>query len=339
MRGTPAATGAGRGEVSFLVTDPGGSEGCAADLEPPTVGITLPVEGTEVSPGGNGRLLLRAGAADPSGIREVDFWIDGVRVWTDGTSPYAHNWFATLGPHELTASARDECDNVGWSSPVTFTAVDPDPCAGETTPPVVSVTQPASGEVAELTPTGRVLLRAEAVAPTGIDRVEFWIDGALARSDASHPYAHNWLPTPGDHVLSAKAVDACGISRWSQAVSFSVADPDPCSGDDTAPSVVMTVPTPGEEVEPSATGRVLLRATAQDASGIDRVEFWVDGEAVSTDSTSPHAPQLARFAGAAPGQREGVRRLREVPILGGGPVHGLGPRSLRRRREPRPRCR
>ena len=93
------------------------------------------------------------------------------------------------------------------------------------------------------------------------------MDGAAVWTDATSPYAHNWLAGPGSHRVKAKAFDSCSNERFSQELTFDVSDPDPCAADGTAPQVTVTLPASGEVTTPSSTGRVLFRASASDASG------------------------------------------------------------------------
>ncbi|MEM7051028.1 MAG: Ig-like domain-containing protein [Acidobacteriota bacterium] len=281
--------------VTFTVA---GGDSCSGDVLGPDSDVTLPLAGQTVEPSATGRVLLRAEASDVSGVDRVEFWVDGVAVWSDATAPYAHNWLSTPGPHSLQVKAFDACDNSELSPAVTFTVSDPDPCSGDDTAPTVSVTEPAAHQSLEPSPTGRILMRAAADDAGGIDRVEFWVDGAPVWTDVTAPYGHNWLATPGSHSVQAKAFDTCGNERLSVAVPITVTDPDPCSADGTQPTVAVTLPVANAVLEPSATGRVLFRADAGDAGGIDRVEFWVDGQVVWSDDTHPYAHNWLATAGA-----------------------------------------
>ncbi|WP_298541870.1 polysaccharide lyase [uncultured Aquimarina sp.] len=82
--------------------------------------------------------------------------------------------------------------------------------------PIVELTSPAiDNETYSLGET--ITLRANASDPdSDIDRVNFKIDGAYYRSDASSPYSASWTPTEaGTYVIAARAFekDQEGLSR------------------------------------------------------------------------------------------------------------------------------
>jgi hypothetical protein len=90
------------------------------DSTPPTVSIISPTNNQAVS----GAVAISATASDTSGIKEVQFMIDGQSVNTSTTSPYSYNWdtsTASSGTHNLTVQATDNANNVATSSAVTVT--------------------------------------------------------------------------------------------------------------------------------------------------------------------------------------------------------------------------
>ncbi|NVJ15962.1 PHB depolymerase family esterase [Myxococcus sp. AM010] len=80
---------------------------------------------------------------------------------------------------------------------------------GDTTPPTVNVTAPASGA----TVSGTVNVTASAADAVGVTRVEFLVDGAVVSTDTQAPYAFAWNSAAvgnGQHRLGARAFDAAG---------------------------------------------------------------------------------------------------------------------------------
>ncbi len=63
--------------------------------DPPTVSITSPANGTAV----RGSIIIRVDAGDDKGIKDVDFYIDNVKMHTDSTSPYKYTWDTTAYPN------------------------------------------------------------------------------------------------------------------------------------------------------------------------------------------------------------------------------------------------
>jgi hypothetical protein len=141
----------------------------------------------------------------------------------------------------------------------------------------VALTAPADGSDV----SGIVPIDATAVdASSGIDRVEFRVDGALLVSDSVAPYSTTWdssTAPPGTHGVTATAFDAAGNSA---AATVRVRTPDA-----VPPAVSITSPAEGATVS----GATALSATASDVGwGVAYVEFAVDGSVVGTDSASPY---------------------------------------------------
>ena len=105
-------------EVQTDMTRPTGSGG-ASDPTPPTVSISSPAAGAQVT----GIVTATATAADNVGVVGVQFYVDGVANGPeDTTTPYALTWdtrTTSNGSHTLTARARDAAGNSTLSSGVT----------------------------------------------------------------------------------------------------------------------------------------------------------------------------------------------------------------------------
>jgi type VII secretion-associated serine protease mycosin len=96
----------------------------------------------------------------------------------------------------------------------TLTWAPPVPGAPDTVPPSVRLTAPAD----RATVAGDVVLAADAGDDVGIARVEFFVSGVLAGSDAAAPYQLTWstrtFPNDG-YTIEARAVDTSGNMTWS----------------------------------------------------------------------------------------------------------------------------
>lgn len=94
---------------------------CAGDSTGPTVSVTSPANGAAVS----GTTEINATANDTgSGIKTVEFLVDGTVIGSDATSPYSVSWNSatvTNGNHTITARATDNADNKTTSAGVTVT--------------------------------------------------------------------------------------------------------------------------------------------------------------------------------------------------------------------------
>ncbi|GMU06721.1 hypothetical protein ASNO1_29740 [Corallococcus caeni] len=240
-----------------------------ADGVAPTVAITAPLAGSTLT----GNATVSVNAADNFGVTKVELRVDGVLASTSTLSPYSLTW-DTLGvvngSHVLTAVAYDLAGNTATSAPVTVTT------SNDLTPPVVSVSVPTEGAIVR----GTVTLSASATDNVAVRKVEFYVDGTLRFSTLSPPYSYAWssLGTAnGSHTVFAKAYDANNNVGTSPTVSFTT------DNDMTPPTVALTAPTAGAVL----TGTVTLSATATDASGIQRVDFYVDGGRVSSVTAAP----------------------------------------------------
>jgi poly(hydroxyalkanoate) depolymerase family esterase len=147
--------------------------------------------------------------------------------------------------------------------------------------PTVSLTAPANGA----TVSGVVSINASASDNVGVARVEFLIDGTLAGSDGSSPYAYSWDTTSsanGTRNLQARALDAAGNSASSAAITVTVTGG---IEDTTPPTVNLTFPGNAATVS----GTIALAATANDDFGVASVEFFVDGASLGFGNQSAQA--------------------------------------------------
>jgi glucose/arabinose dehydrogenase len=95
------------------------------------------------------------------------------------------------------------------------------PIGNDNTPPTVSITSPAAGNV-----SGTINVTANASDNNGVAGVQFLLNGAsLGAEDLSSPYSISWntdtMPS-GTHILTARARDASGNTTISAGVSVNV---------------------------------------------------------------------------------------------------------------------
>lgn len=274
-------------EIDFTV-DNGGTGG--PDTTGPTVWIESPPPGADLEAG---TVTITARATDDSGVAHVTFLVDGTTRFLDAEAPYAWDWPADVGRHVIRAVAVDSLGNDGSSM---FHIVDVH-APTDTVPPTVSLTTPSDG--AELAP-GSVVLTATAGDASGIDLVEFLVDGSVRGSDPSPPFAWTWQATLGTHDLMARAHDNNGNRTDSAIHRVTVAEP----ADTTPPTVSLTHPLPGS-THPH--GAISLTATAADgAEAVAFVEFYAGTTRIAVDAFAP----FQRTWVAAPGVH-GIRARAE----------------------------
>ena len=159
-------------------------------------------------------------------------------------------------------------------------------------PPTVAITSPADG--AEGAPGTPVTVSASASDDFDIAKVEFRRGATLVESVDEPPYSSTvTAPAAGaSQVVTATAVDSSGQSD-ANAISLRGALPQqpdtpqaPAEPEDRPPSVAITGPAPGAQIDPVAAPR--LTADAGDDRGVARVVFLDDGQQVCSDDTAPY---------------------------------------------------
>jgi hypothetical protein len=87
------------------------------DGESPVVIITFPANGATVS---GDTVFVSATATDNKGVNRVEFWVDGIKSFTDNSSPYSFPWlilvFNDSTDHIVQAIAYDASGNVDTAS-------------------------------------------------------------------------------------------------------------------------------------------------------------------------------------------------------------------------------
>lgn len=143
--------------------------------------------------------------------------------------------------------------------------------------PATSITYPANnGNV-----SGTVAITASASDNVGVTRVEFYVNGLLRGTDTSTPYTYSWntaSQAAGSYTLMTRAYDAAGnVGQSANVVVTNVRDT-------TAPTVSITSPAANATVS----GTVSIAATAADAVGVARVEFYQNGVLLSASNVAPY---------------------------------------------------
>ena len=174
------------------------------DTTPPTVDVTNPVNGAEVS----GTVIVTASAADDVGVSRVEFYLDNTLVGTDTTSPYEYSWNTGgySGSVAVKAVAFDAADNSATDDDTAVTVIVPT----DTTPPTVDVTYPANGASV----SGTVMITAAASdTETGINQVEFYLNNNLVGTDVASPYEYVWDTDGYSGSVAIKAVAYDGANN------------------------------------------------------------------------------------------------------------------------------
>ncbi|MFB6346160.1 MAG: Ig-like domain-containing protein [bacterium] len=240
------------------------------DNTPPDItSITNPVDGDVLA----GTTTYSGDANDTeSGIKDVEFFVDTVSLTTDASDPYETAFNVgdySLGSHSLSILATDRAGNrLGDTITVEF---------DDRTAPEVDILNPADGGFV----TGTTPFEADAIdTQSGVSSVEFLVDGGSRETDSDSPYGFDWdttADTDGTHSLVSEATDDSG-NVGADTISVTV--------DNTPPDVTsITNPSDGDTVSDT----VSIEVNASDTeSGLNKVEFLVDGADIGTDKSSPY---------------------------------------------------
>ena len=175
------------------------------DSSSPIVSISSPTNGAYIS----GGVTVSVSASDDVGVSKVELYINGNLYANDTTSPYSFYWDTrnyNNGAYNLEAVAYDSAGNMGESNVITVYIEN----VQDTTPPVVSITQPPDGS-----PVGRkVTINVKASDNVGVSKIELFIDGVFKSAVSSGTtLSYNWNTNKvlrGPHIISAKAYDSAG---------------------------------------------------------------------------------------------------------------------------------
>jgi regulation of enolase protein 1 (concanavalin A-like superfamily) len=277
---------AGTYQFTAVATDSDGATTTSSPLsvtvggatnQPPAVSLTSPSAGATFTAPAS--VTMGASASDSDGtVARVDFYQGSTLLFSDTTSPYGYTWTnVAAGSYQVTAVARDDdgATRTSAAMPVTVNSA-------TNQAPAVTLTSPASG--ASFTAPANITLQATASDSDGtVARVEFYRGTTLIGSDTTSPYSVVWNgATAGSYSLTARAVDDDAATRTSTAAAITVT-----AANNQLPTVSITSPITGQSF--TAPASMTIAAAASDTDGtITGVDFFVGGQLVGSDSTSPY---------------------------------------------------
>jgi len=239
----------------------------------PVVAFTAPSAATFTAPA---TVTFAVDAVAPGGtVTQVAFQRNGTPVGTVTSPPYQVT-LSGLGNGSYTISAFATSNRGPVGSTSTTIQV-----LGPNTPPVVSITSPASG--ANFIQGSSVPITVSASDPDGtVTLVEYFANGAPIGTTNVAPFGFTWANAPlGSHALTARATDNRSGQTTSAPVNITVSPPN------QPPSVSLTSPASGAIFTSPAT--VNLAASASDPDGsVAKVEFFQGATLLATVSAPPY---------------------------------------------------
>lgn len=217
-------------------------------------------------------------------------WVD----YQGGNTASKINMTLSAGTHTYTMYGREdgvELDRVVFSADLNcIPSGNGDNCASSTTADTTNPTSTIQAPVAGATLSGtNATVSAIAQDNVLVTKVEFYIDGqiigsATTSTGSSYSITLNTTSyTNGTHILTARAYDAANNQGNSPAVSITINN---IVVDTIPPTVSIT----GLAANATISTNTTINATAADAGGISKVEFYIDGSTLlGTDITPPYS--------------------------------------------------
>ena len=251
--------------------------GLENDVTPPTGAIVSPPAGLTVS----GDVQIIVSANDNRAMKEVALSINGTYVTTIEQPPFFYIWDTSVeqedAEHTISVVLIDLAGNEAPLNPISVVVDNIAPA--DINPPTVIIMSPVAGQ--EL--SGTIDIEVIANDNTGINYIEYYIDGQSYSVDSIPPYIQEWdTETAEDdleHIIAAVGYDNEGNSTLATPIAVYVDNQD-----DIAPSGQIQNPIPGQTVN----GTISIEITATDNIGVDNVELSINGIPRDTLSDFPY---------------------------------------------------
>ena len=276
--------------ISVIAFDPYGNSYASApilvkidniDNEAPTGFILSPFAGQNISSVVNIEVI----ATDNDSIQYVSYFINNVLQGYVQESPYVFPWNTNLVEsgnfYSLHANVKDMNDNITTIAPI---SVFVDNGVGtDITPPTGAIVSPPAGLIV----SGEVQIIISANDNRAMGEVALSIDGEYIETIQQEPYYYSW-DTAGatedeEHIISVVLIDLAGNESTLNPIAVTV-DNFP-EQDTQPPTLTIFSPVPGQTLN----GVVNIEINAIDESGIDHVEFIINGEYNNLiDSIAPY---------------------------------------------------
>ena len=174
-----------------------------SDITAPTVNITAPTNNQIVS----GNVGITVTATDNVGVSFVEFFVDGVWIGADTSSPFTQTWDSRIvsnGIHQIMAVAEDTSGNRS-SKTINVQVNNTIP---DTTPPSVFIVSPVNGQQVG----NNVTVTVNATDNVGVVRCELYANGERVATSTSAPFTMRWNArrASGAQQLVVRAYDAAG---------------------------------------------------------------------------------------------------------------------------------
>ncbi|MEV5430464.1 family 16 glycoside hydrolase [Streptomyces sp. NPDC052701] len=255
----------GHGQMRGVLVVTGGGGG---DTTPPQA--SAHVDGAQNPQGqyvGSASVTIHATDEGGSGVDRIEYAAGDAGAWQPYTAPVVVD---RAGTHEIRYRALDKAGNVSAEKSVTFTVVAPP--SDDTAPPETSATVSGQRD-ADGAYVGMATVTVTASdTGSGVNGIEYAVG-----SGAWQPYtAPVMVHQTGAHTVRYRATDKAGNVSAEKSVTFTVVAAPP---QDTVPPVT-GVTVEGTRTSDGAyvnSAKVTVTATDEGGSGVDRIEYSLDG--------------------------------------------------------------
>ncbi|MFE0473642.1 OmpL47-type beta-barrel domain-containing protein [Streptomyces sp. NPDC058947] len=255
----------GHGQMQGILTV---TEGTGEDTTAPEA--SAHVSGTQNTQGqyvGSASVALHATDTGGSGVDRIEYALGAAGAWQPYTTPVVVD---QVGDHTVRYRAFDKAGNVSAEKSAAFTVVAPQ--SDDTTAPETSATvtgeRNADGAYVDM---ATVTVSASDTG-SGVNTIEYAIG-----SGAWQPYtAPVMVHQVGEHTVRYRATDKAGNVAAEKNVRFTVVAAPP---EDTVPPVtgVSVEGTKNSDGAYVNSARVTVTATDAHGSGVERIEYSLDG--------------------------------------------------------------
>lgn len=249
------------------------------DNEDPVVSLVTPTVDLDITEGQV--LAISASANDNIAVKQVEFKINGEKVYVDLNQPYEYNYPVsknytdTSSAITVTAEARDYNDNTSESSIAVNVIKDQLPTIEYAPGSPVAGTEYIEGTI--------ISISATAEDDVKVARVDILGDGVLIQTRFNTPYQFSFSAPLLESIenpvsLQLKAFDSKGQESLSSILDVVIIRNE-------LPTISWNSPIEGSEY---IEGQVIpLSVNASDDVQLDRVEFFVGGTLIETISSAP----------------------------------------------------
>ncbi len=226
----------------------------------PNVNITSPLNFTDDNTPLEGIIPVAVDASDDLDVERIELWVNGTYVDTDLEAPYGFSWDSSAfrdGWNLVEVRGFDSAQNMNTSNVLLL--------IDNRAPENLSIAPLTNGTW--INETHRVSVSYQDLS--GVDRVEFSVNGSLNATVDAAPYQWDWDTT--DIVFGGGwwelNVTAFSVLNHSTTINVTVLI------DNAIPNVIITYPTNFTVWE----NPFSLDYVMSDDSGLDRAELWING--------------------------------------------------------------